>query len=235
MRRRRLSGHPGVCCDAVDFHLSALFLSSRPKLGCHNRRRSGLSAARYRHECRGESRREGHPRELGHAPEGCRVSDLRRDVHAPRDGGASPPRDPEFPGALNSPRAPNVPRLTPVPPARYPTTDGVPALVLPRVYRQDRAARPGNDQRVPHVRHQAREQPVRGEKSRQRSSQGEHRGQAEGFRGVGWERRWGCGGGGSARTAGGGGARTRGSSSGGSRTGGCRAGTRGARAGARGC
>jgi len=41
----------------------------------------------------------------------------------------------KFPGALNSPRAPNVPRLTPVPLARYPTTDGVPALVLPRVYR----------------------------------------------------------------------------------------------------
>lgn len=69
----------------------------RNQSGCHNRRRSGLSAARYRHECRGESRREGHPRELGHAPEGCRVSDLRRDVHAPRDGGASPPRDPGIP------------------------------------------------------------------------------------------------------------------------------------------
>ena len=104
-------------------------------------------------------------------------------------------RDREFP------RCPNLIRSSRAEPSadspRRPTsylatTDGVPAHVLPRVHRQVRAARPGSEQRVPHVRHQAGEQSVRGEESREGSGQGEHRGQAEGVGGVGWEWRRGA-------------------------------------------
>jgi len=227
-------GHPGKCCDAVGLFSSALFVKSAEI--------NLVATIAGGQDCQRLDIAMSAAVNPGVKDTPVNLDTLLKAVGCPICGEMFThpvtvvrprPAIREFPGALNSPRAPNVPRLTPVPPARYPTTDGVPALVLPRVYRQDRAARPGNDQRVPHVRHQAREQPVRGEKSRQRSSQGEHRGQAEGVRGVGGE--WGCGGGGSDRTAGGGGARTRGSSSGGSRTGGCRAGTRGARAGTRGC
>ena len=140
-------------------------------------------------------------------------------------------RDREFP------RCPNLIRSSRAEPSadspRRPTsylatTDGVPAHFLPRVHRQVRAARPGSEQRVPHVRHQAGEQSVRGEESREGSGQGEHRGQAEGVGGVGWEWRRGC-----ARTGGGTGGGTGGI---GARTGGTGGGTRGSsRAGARGC